>query len=111
MTPRNAGIAGITLAAALAIGGLVFNSNPEASAGPLRDAVNLNEVVIRQAHITFLPDGGCSMRVDASHEPADDVVVAIDQHAYPFGGARCQTIQLAAAKAVANDIKLDAGAP
>jgi hypothetical protein len=111
MTKTNTLVAGITLAAALALGGIVFDSNPAASAGPLRDALNLSEIVIREAHVRFLPDGGCALRVDASHEPADDIVVAIDRHEYPFSGARCTGIQIAAAKAVALDIKLDGGVP
>lgn len=111
MTPRNAAIAGVTLAAALAIGGIVFDSNPTAEAGPLRDAVNLGEVVIRQAEIRFLPDAGCTMRVSASHEPVDDVVVAIDSKTYAFNGARCTAALVAAAKAVARDIGRDGGEP
>lgn len=111
MTKTNALVAGITLAAALALGGIVFNSTPTAEAGPLRDSLNLNDVVLRQVHIRFLEDGGCAMRVDASHVPADDVVVVFDQHEYPFSGARCQAVQVAAGKAVALDIKLDGGAP
>lgn len=111
MTKTNAFIAGITLAAALAIGGIVFNSTPTALAGPVRDAINLGDVIIQQAHIRFTEDGGCALRVDAQHAPSDDAIVIITQHEYPFGGARCAVIQNAAGKAVALDIKLDGGAP
>ena len=106
--------AGLILAAGLTVGEVIFGGGSEAVAQTRPVTVDLRDVELRGATVLFSPpDGGCLLSAMASHRaPAGELDVVAPAQEYPFGGARCDAIRAAAAKAAARDLKFtDAGTP
>lgn len=65
--------------------------------------------VVTGVSISFLPDGGCALAPILSGAPGG---VQVQPTVRPFGGARCQTVQNATARAAYLDAQVgDGGAP
>lgn len=113
MTPRNALIAGAVLALGVTVGGVLFGSGPDAEAQRRVSTIDLGEVELYGAHLTFFSDGGCALRAEFQHVAGPgELSVNARADAYPFNGPRCGAARAAAANAAARDLKFtDAGLP
>jgi len=113
MNFRNALFAGGALALGAFTVSTILGDTSEAEAQSRPVTVDLRDVVVRGAHVEFLGDGGCTLAAVASHRaPVGELDVVAPAQEYPFGGARCDAIKVAAARAAARDLKFtDAGTP
>lgn len=112
MNKTNVFIGGIVLSVALAMGGLVWNGPADAQTVSIKDAVNPADVTLFGAYVQFIGDGGCSIRVDHKHVPADaeDLAVNPPANEYPYGTvAACNAFKVRAAKATLADYRKDGG--